>query len=88
MVFQVKSKEFEQEMFSFIELFHIVSTYCVKFTSKGETKEVLIELLVKIDLLRILANIYLFKFNNRNLRKRCEICSKLTIKTPERCHNK
>ena len=28
------------------------------------------------------ANIYLFKVNNR--RKRCEICSKLTIKTPER----
>ena len=30
------------------------------------------------------ANIYLFKVNNRNTRKRCEICSKLTIKTPER----
>ena len=27
------------------------------------------------------ANIYLFKDNNRNSRKRCEICSKLTIKT-------
>ena len=27
-------------------------------------------------------NIYLFKFNNRNTRKRCEICSKLTIKIP------
>ena len=26
----------------------------------------------------------LFKFNNRNTRKRCEICLKLTIKTPER----
>ena len=26
--------------------------------------------------------IYLFKFNNRNTRKRCEIFSKLTIKTP------
>ena len=26
----------------------------------------------------------LFKVNNRNTRKRCEICSKLTIKTPER----
>ena len=26
------------------------------------------------------ANIYLFKVNNRNTRKRCEICSKLTIK--------
>ena len=30
------------------------------------------------------ANIYLFKVINRNARKRCEICSKLTIKTPER----
>ena len=30
------------------------------------------------------ANIYLFKVNNRNSRKRCEVCSKLTIKTPER----
>ena len=29
------------------------------------------------------ANIYLFKVNNRNSRKRCEICSKLTIKTAE-----
>ena len=30
------------------------------------------------------ANIYLFKVTNRNTRKRCEICSKLTIKKPER----
>ena len=29
---------------------------------------------------------YMFKVNNRNTRTRCEICSKLTIKTPERCH--
>ena len=28
-------------------------------------------------------NIYLFKVNNRNIRERYEICSKLTIKTPE-----
>ena len=28
---------------------------------------------------------YLFKFSNRNTRKMCGICSKLTIKTPERC---
>ena len=26
----------------------------------------------------------LVQSNNRNIRKRCEICSKLTIKTPER----
>ena len=30
------------------------------------------------------ATIYLFKVNNRNTRKTCEIYSKLTIKTPER----
>ena len=29
-------------------------------------------------------SIYLLKVNNRNIRKRCDICSKLTIKTPER----
>ena len=27
---------------------------------------------------------YMFKVNNRNTRTKCEICSKLTIKTPER----
>ena len=30
--------------------------------------------------------IYLLKVNNRNIRRRCEICLKLTIKTPERLH--
>ena len=30
------------------------------------------------------AHIYLFKVNNRNTRKRYEMSSKLTIKTPER----
>ena len=31
-------------------------------------------------------NIYLYKANNRSTRKKCEMCSKLTIKTPERLH--
>ena len=30
------------------------------------------------------AGIYLLKFNNRNTRTWCEICSKLITKTPER----
>ena len=30
------------------------------------------------------AGIYFLKVNNRNTRTRCEICSKLTTKTPER----
>ena len=29
------------------------------------------------------ANIYLFKLSNRNTRKRCKICSNLTIEAPE-----
>ena len=29
--------------------------------------------------------IYLLKVGNRNTRTRCEICTKLMIKTPERC---
>ena len=32
------------------------------------------------------ADIYLFKVSKRNTLKRCKICSKLTIKTPKRCH--
>ena len=32
------------------------------------------------------ASIYLLKVNKRNIRRRCEIYSKLTIKTPERRH--
>ena len=31
------------------------------------------------------ANNYMFKVNNRNTRARFEICSKLTIKIPDRC---
>ena len=31
------------------------------------------------------ANMYLFKVNNRNTKKKCEICSNLTIKIPECC---
>ena len=30
------------------------------------------------------AGIYLLKFNNRNTRTRCKLCSKLTKNTPER----
>ena len=32
------------------------------------------------------ADIYLLNVNNKNTRTRCEICSMLTMKTPERRH--
>ena len=35
---------------------------------------------------RFPAGNYMFKINNRNTKTRSEICSKLTMKTPERRH--
>ena len=46
---------------------------------KGEVKNVNI-------LEQVPGGIYQLKVNNRNTRARCEICSKLTIKTLERRH--
>ena len=37
-----------------------------------------------IDRIDRIAGNYMFKVKNRNTRTGCEICSKLTIKTPER----
>ena len=39
---------------------------------------------IKVLLKHLPAGNYMFKVNNKNTRTRCEICSKLTIKTPER----
>ena len=36
------------------------------------------------DVLQIPASIYLFKVTNKSTRKKCEICSKLSVQTPER----
>ena len=43
-------------------------------------------ILVILSKCSILAGNYMFKVDNRNTRTRCEICPKLTIKTPERRH--
>ena len=32
------------------------------------------------------ADIYMLKFNNKSTRTTCEICSELSVKTPERPH--
>ena len=37
-----------------------------------------------VSVIRNPANKYMLKFNNRNTRKNCEVCSKLKITTPER----
>ena len=41
---------------------------------------------MKCTIWKQVPSIYLLKVNNRNTRRRCEICSKLTMKTPEWHH--
>ena len=52
-----------------------------QFLAKYQTDKAIILFFVK---LHKLAGNYMFESNNKNIRTRCEICSKLTIKTPER----
>ena len=41
------------------------------------TEMIVLSLIIMVTGEKIPANIYLFKVNNRNARKRCELCSKL-----------
>ena len=55
------------------------------FNSLSSEEQILFETSYNLeDLCSHPAGNYMFKVNNRNTRTRCEICSKLTIKTPER----
>ena len=58
----------------------------IKVISRWKLFEILIASAVICKQKTFPAGIYLLKVNNRNTRIRCEICSKLTIKTPERRH--
>ena len=42
--------------------------------------------IITIPVYHVSANIFLFKFNNRSTRKKCERCSRLKIKILERRH--
>ena len=52
-----------------------ISSYLITELKKFNNKTTLYQL-----------SIYLFQVNNRNTRAKCEMCSKLTIKTPEWHH--
>ena len=63
--------------------------FTVKFEKISHNVKVLVLLTLNKQIsvgLRLLrnnpANIYLFKVKNRSIKKSCEICSKLRIKTP------
>ena len=62
---------------------------CKFFTLPTESiKESSVRVLIQKQKQKQPSYICLFKVNSRNTRKWCEICSKLTIKTPERCHSR
>ena len=46
------------------------------FIEKSSFRSQVIQLFLAVN--------YMFKFNNRNSRKKCKICSKLTVKISER----
>ena len=54
--------------------------------SSGELPNTVVfkELQSEVSIVANPDGIYLLKVNNRNTRTRCEICSKLTMKTPEK----
>ena len=70
-VFHCENKHFKPSV-------HSLWTLPVRLTSKTELESFPFQL-------RFPAKIYLFRVNNRNI-KRCKICSKLTIQTAERRH--
>ena len=47
------------------------------------TGMIVLSLIIMVTGEKIPANVYLFKVNNRNPRKRCELCSKLKKKKIE-----
>ena len=58
---------------------------CVALSSVGPKVSLTLELVIDFPYsCAFPAGINLLKVNNRSTRTRCEICSKLTIKTPER----
>ena len=79
----IKNQIYHRLSLIHISLFHfckIFLTFYCRWKSFKSTFDINIWTMIN----DISAGIYLLKVNNRNTSRRCEICSKLTIKTPER----
>ena len=82
---------FFQQNFSRVLLFYFLSFYYIVFNHHPHTYLVVYSTVIRpnldakdYDYLSCPASIYTFKFNNRNTRARCKICSQLKTKTLER----
>ena len=71
------------QIFSFEEAENIQNQF-LNSRKTGEWYQLMLHVLSTVKQFPV--NIYLFKVSNRNFRIRREICSKFTIKTPERHH--
>ena len=77
----IKNTYFEEHLgttASRLNIFVDARKYRFKVTNDGRIK-----IASKFEIVGVSANNYLFKVNNKNTRKKCEICSKLAINTPE-----
>ena len=57
--------------------------FLITWQGRSFLSNFVVEILLTIGSHFFPAGIYLLKVNNRNIRTRCEICSKLTTKIPE-----
>ena len=73
-----------QKTFRFSDVFKGVEKRCTGSKCVKHTQELAFQTCIPLNLSTpVPGGIYLLKINNRNTKKSCEICSKLTIKTPE-----
>ena len=78
---------FQKSMSNSPDPLSLVVLCLLAFLKETNSLEVFLEFKVLLIRARDFpVGIHLLKVNNRNGRARCEICSKLTIKTPERLH--
>ena len=85
----VQFKTREKHPWRSVTLSKVAGFSCGEKKGWNQITSTLFSVLIKVPrntFITIPAGIYMFKLGNGNTRPICEICSKLTLKTLERCH--
>ena len=79
-------RAYKASLITNLKLFKLFFEKCHNFSSVPHISAHMQTSVLSVSVATCLANIYLFKINKINTIKKCVICSKLTIKTPEKYH--
>ena len=85
-VYLAKTKPPQREGIYWPIMLSVIIIRCYEFLTRRKPFFFTKDLFSIIIFFYFAVGIYLLKVNNRNTRTRCEICSKLLIKIPERRH--